>query len=187
MRIHRIFIAVTIAATLTGVVSTANAQETPSPSGDVTVDKSTGKFEATLLAARAIDEAAEKIFSKIEGTFCPSELFGKTIYLYAFDQLPNIRGYALLKTQINSVEKLLKSVEDEECPTAETANGKKLRKKILEFEKRVSGGRASVSQAPFYLAAADGLSKLFGYLATNHSFRGVELGVRRFHARTRGS
>ena len=76
-------------------------------SGGVTVGAKAGETEAALLAAKAVDEAAEKIVEEILGEATWKTTKQKKILLHAAAQTPDFQAYVAFKTQFSVVETVL--------------------------------------------------------------------------------
>ena len=149
MIVPHALITATVTAMLTGVISTANGQGTPPPSGGLKVDESVGKIETALLGAKAIDEAAKQIFSTVTSTLTPSDLSSKKILLYAADQVLNFQAYTTFDAQLSLAEEFLKIAKTAQCadpsPTIPDYSWNML---IRASNPAFSGGRSPVSLEP---------------------------------------
>ena len=118
-------------------------------SGDVTVGAKAGETEAALLAAKAVDEAAEKIAKEILGK-ANCQATQQKILLYAAAQMPDFQAYVTFNTQLSMVETVLEKALTE----------------------RVE--RAEISPAAIGLALS-AANKILGYFRTDYAAAGVAM------------
>ena len=177
MIVPHALITATVTAMLAGVISTANGQGTPPPSGGLKVAESAGKIETALLGAKAIDEAAKQIFSTVKSTLTPCELSSKKILLYGADHVLDFKAYTTFDAQLSLAEEFLKIAKSAPC-AAPSPEIKSLEDLIKQFDDQSLYLRESLFAVPGLtkvLGSLKTLDKILDYFRTAHSFRGVDL------------
>ena len=124
--------------------------------GDIKAGDKAGSFEASLLAARALNLAADHIATKIHTKV--SE--GSSIILYGGSDLPDFQSLIAYQTQIQIIEKALADALNKMDGPQTEAN-------------RLLGAKREFVTPAMIGAGLDAANKLLGFFRTDYSIQGV--------------